>query len=114
MCLLGVFSILLFNISGVTVTKHISALVRSQRKFLIKNNLIYLFKNDRSLVDVTRTSVVWLVSLVITVAGWRNLGESTKPLSICMELLGFALMVIGNLTYQSIFVWPCLSNEKQE
>lgn len=44
---LGVFTIAVFNICGVSVTKHISSLARS-------------------IVDVTRTVVVWVVSIVVT------------------------------------------------
>lgn len=46
-CIIGVFSILTFNISGVTVTKHINALARS-------------------ICDVTRTIIVWGVGILIT------------------------------------------------
>lgn len=46
-CILGIFSIATFNITGVTVTKHINALARS-------------------IGDVTRTILVWGIGLLIT------------------------------------------------
>lgn len=48
-CILGVFSIATFNITGVTVTKYINALARS-------------------IGDVTRTILVWGVGLIVTVS----------------------------------------------
>jgi hypothetical protein len=51
--ILGVLSIAAFNVCGSTVTKYINALARS-------------------LVDVTRTIVIWLVSIIVTVTAGRN------------------------------------------
>lgn len=45
--ILGIFTISVFNICGVNVTKHVSSLARS-------------------IVDVTRTIVVWVASIVVT------------------------------------------------
>ena len=58
-------------------------------------------------MDVTRTSVVWLVCLIITWTGFRD-WENTSVASIMFQLLGFLTMVVGNLTYQQIIQWPCL------
>lgn len=46
--ILGIFSIALFNISGVTVTKYINALTRS-------------------ICDVTRTVLIWAVGIIVTI-----------------------------------------------
>lgn len=51
--ILGVFSIMIFNVCGVSVTKYISALARS-------------------ICDVTRTLLIWIVGIIITV----TLGQS--------------------------------------
>lgn len=88
MCILGVVSILFFNMSGVTLTKNISCLVRS-------------------LVDITRTIAVWVVGLSITWSHWRD-WENTKLNSILCELGGFIILIIGNLTYSAIIKWPFL------
>ena len=52
-CILGVFSIATFNVTGVTVTKYINALARS-------------------ICDVTRTVIVWIVGIIITVTAGVN------------------------------------------
>lgn len=51
--ILGVFSIMVFNVSGVTVTKYISALARS-------------------ICDVTRTLLIWIVGIVVTVTAGKT------------------------------------------
>jgi len=51
--ILGVFSIATFNVTGVTVTKYINALARS-------------------ICDVTRTVLVWIVGIIITVSAGEN------------------------------------------
>ena len=45
--ILGIFSIASFNICGVTVTKYINSLARS-------------------LADVTRTIIIWIVGIIVT------------------------------------------------
>ncbi len=50
---LGIFSIATFNICGVTVTKYINALARS-------------------IGDVTRTVLVWMIGIIITVTAGAN------------------------------------------
>jgi hypothetical protein len=47
--ILGIFSIATFNVTGVTVTKYINALARS-------------------IGDVTRTILVWIVGIIITLS----------------------------------------------
>jgi len=47
LCILGVLTIAVFNVCGVNVTKHINALTRS-------------------IADVSRTLLVWIASLAIT------------------------------------------------
>lgn len=52
-CILGIFSIATFNVTGVTVTKYINALARS-------------------ICDVTRTVIVWIVGILVTVSAGVN------------------------------------------
>lgn len=89
--ILGVFTIALFNICGVNVTKHISSLARS-------------------IVDVTRTILVWIGSIIITKTyGSDNENfdwELTGMGAILMELLGFIILVVGNLVYNKIIILP--------
>ncbi|CAM6005525.1 unnamed protein product [Sphagnum balticum] len=52
-CILGVFSIATFNVTGVTVTKYINSLARS-------------------ICDVTRTVLVWIVGILVTVTAGQH------------------------------------------
>lgn len=87
----GVFTIAIFNICGVSVTKHISSLARS-------------------IVDVTRTVIVWIISIIITKTYgvnnefWR--WEIVEIGPILVELLGFVILVCGNLIYNKIIILP--------
>ncbi|EAS07726.3 nucleotide-sugar transporter (macronuclear) [Tetrahymena thermophila SB210] len=88
---LGVFTIAVFNICGVSVTKHISSLARS-------------------IVDVTRTVVVWVVSIVVTETygqdnpNWQWETVAVGP--ILIEALGFIILVCGNLVYNKVIILP--------
>jgi|JI6StandDraft_1071083.scaffolds.fasta_scaffold11106_5 hypothetical protein len=92
--ILGVFSIAAFNVCGSTVTKYINALARS-------------------LADVTRTIVIWLVGIIVTVTAgkyypnyvWEIVGVG----AILLELVGFVILVFGNLIYNRMIVIPILS-----
>jgi len=53
MIVLGIFTIAVFNVCGVNVTKHISSLTRS-------------------IADVSRTLLVWIISIIITVSAGKN------------------------------------------
>lgn len=72
-----IFSIMLFNFSGVTTTKLTTSLARST-------------------IDTTRTLFVWGISLAI---GWEQLSPFTA-----LEFFGFILLVIGTLIYNQIVV----------
>ncbi len=77
----------------MTVTKYINALARS-------------------IGDVTRTVLVWIIGIIITVTA-----GSTRPNfkwelvevgAILVELLGFLVLVSGNLIYNRIIKLPFL------
>jgi hypothetical protein len=82
--ILGIFSIATFNIAGVSVTKYINALARS-------------------IGNVTRTILVWGVGIIVTVTAgathsnfvWEIIGAG----AILVELLGFLILIAGNLVY---------------
>lgn len=92
--ILGVFSIAAFNVCGSTVTKYINALARS-------------------LADVTRTIVIWLVGIIVTVTAGRNypnyVWEIVGVGAILLELAGFVILVFGNMIYNRMIVVPALS-----
>jgi len=89
--LAGICTIAVFNVAGVNVTKHISSLARS-------------------IIDVSRTILVWIIALIVTFANnnknphfeWEN----TRVAAIMLELLGFLILVGGNLVYNEIIVLP--------
>ena len=69
----------LFDISSAAITKHISGLVRA-------------------MVNVSKTIIVWSISLILTICGivdWEILETEV----IFLQLLGFTLLVIGNLVF---------------
>ena len=90
---MGIFSIATFNICGVTVTKYINALARS-------------------IGDVTRTVLVWAIGIIITVTAGASRPnfqwELVKAGAILVELLGFLVLVAGNLIYNKVIKLPFL------
>jgi hypothetical protein len=96
-CILGIFSIATFNIAGVTVTKYINALARS-------------------IGDVTRTILVWGIGLIVTVTAGSTYPNYKWELldggAIALELVGFVVLVTGNLVYNDIIKIPGISPKK--
>jgi hypothetical protein len=90
-CCLGILSIASFNISGVTVTKYINALARS-------------------IGDVTRTIVIWGVGLIVTISAGATYPnykwELVHGVAIGIELIGFIVLISGNLVYNKIVKLP--------
>jgi len=88
--ILGIVTIAVFNIAGVNVTKQISSLARS-------------------IIDVSRTLLVWLAALIVSfnVPVESNFHwENTKFSAISLELVGFLILVVGNLIYNEIIILP--------
>jgi len=80
----SIFSIAIFNFSGVTVTKQASAVARST-------------------VDVSRTIVIWAVELAL---GWNSFNM--------IQLTGFVVLALGTLIYNHILVFPMLEPSKEK
>lgn len=80
--ILGVFSIALYNLCGVNVTKYVSAVART-------------------VIDVARTVVIWLVGLAVTEWSSRKWENMTWKANL-MELVGYLILVFGNLVYNSM------------
>jgi len=91
--ILGIISIATFNVTGLNVTKYINALARS-------------------ICDVSRTVLVWAIGIIITVSAGTNKPnyewELTDGVAIIVQLSGFAVLIIGNLIYNSIIKFPCI------
>lgn len=97
-CILGIFSIATFNVTGVTVTKYINALARS-------------------ICDVTRTVIVWIIGIIITVSAGKTRPnykwELIDGAAITIQLLGFGVLIAGNLIYNKILPIPCLMPKEE-
>jgi hypothetical protein len=95
--ILGVFSIATFNVTGVTVTKYINALARS-------------------ICDVTRTVLVWIIGIIITVSAGSNMPnyrwELIDGLAITFQLFGFLILIFGNLVYNRIVTFKFLETNE--
>merc|ERR1719171_3468596 len=70
----SIFSIMIFNFSGVTVTQKASATARST-------------------LDVSRTIIIWAVELLL---GWNKFNW--------LQLAGFVLVAAGTLIYNRLIV----------
>lgn len=79
--------------TGVTVTKYINALARS-------------------ICDVTRTVIVWIVGIIVTVSAGTNKPNYKWELinggAISLQLVGFMILIGGNLVYNRIIRIPFL------
>lgn len=85
---LGIISIALFNLFGVNVTKHVSAVART-------------------VVDAVRTVLIWGIGLIVTLTTnkeWENISIYAN----LVELVGFAFLVFGNLVYKELIVLSIL------
>jgi len=74
----SIFSIAIFNYSGVTVTQRASAV-------------------SRSTIDVSRTILIWVVELAV---GWNTFNA--------LQLTGFIVVATGTLIYNRLLVIPAL------
>ena len=60
------------------------------------------------MVDATRTVLIWIVGIILTLNvedtnyHWENL----KTGAIVIEIIGFLILVCGNLTYNELIVFP--------
>lgn len=81
-------SITIYNFCGQSVTKYLSAV-------------------HRTLIDASRTIIVWVTELVMSYAGLDGFGEPWTKYSF-MQLGGFALLVFGTLLYNGVIRIRCL------
>lgn len=91
--MLGICTIGCFNVCGVNVTKRVSALARS-------------------VVDASRTVIIWLVSIIVTATYGEPRNdkyfkwESLNPWVIVIKLIGFFFLLSGNFVYNQIIKLP--------
>jgi len=82
-----IFAILFFNLNGIVLTKHVSC-------------------TFRAFWDATRTVTVWLISASL---GLESFSWAGTP----VQLAGFILLVVGNLTYNEVIEWKCCGLNKK-
>ena len=88
---LAFISVAIYNVSSVSVTKYINALAR-----VIGTNI--------------KIILIWIAGIVVTVTLGREhpnyKWESLNVIVIVLQLVGFALLVVGNLVYNEIIRLP--------
>ena len=78
--LLGLITISVFNFSGISATKYMNAVARS-------------------IGDVSRTVLVWIIGIIVAASTnypnyeWEDIGIR----SILIQLFGFSILILGNL-----------------
>ena len=72
-------SIMIFNLSGLTITKNGGAVFKV-------------------ILDTLRTIIVWIISVII---GFETLKPAGK---VSLELIGFIMLIMGNLVYNELVV----------
>jgi hypothetical protein len=70
----------------------------------------------RAICDVTRSIFVWTVGIIITVTVGANeenyRWERTQVGAILLQILGFVLLVFGNLIYNRVIALPGKKEEE--
>ncbi len=83
MIILGLISIGIYNLNGLRITKMFDALTRS-------------------LLNVTKTSVIWVIGIIITVASDNLKLESLNIGVNLVKAVGFAVIIVGTLIYNKL------------
>lgn len=90
-CLLYLLSIAFYNFFGLSVTKYLTCV-------------------HRTLIDACRTIVVWAFELILNACDDRY-GERLTKYS-WIQVIGFVLLILGTLFYNSIIKFPCFNYEE--
>jgi drug/metabolite transporter (DMT)-like permease len=95
MMLLYIVSIAFYNFCGISVTKQLTAV-------------------HRTLVDASRTILVWVVDIIIFYfSSNKEYGESWTKHSY-VQLIGFFILIVGTLIYNAVIKIPGLKYEPKE
>ncbi len=95
MVILGLTSLAVYNFNGLKITKMFDALTRS-------------------LLNITKTSVIWIVGIIITLAADGNADFKIESLNIGVNLVkvvGFAVIITGTLIYNKLIFKKYFSME---
>lgn len=88
MVVLGLSSLAVYNFNGLKITKMFDALTRS-------------------LLNITKTSVIWVVGIIITISANGNNDFKIESLNIEVNLVkavGFAVIIVGTLIYNKLIL----------
>lgn len=91
----GITTISAYNINGVRITKLFDALTRS-------------------LLNITKTAVIWLVGIVITFSVGDNPDYQLESKDLVVNLvkgLGFSFIVVGTLIYNQLILKKYLEDK---
>lgn len=83
MIILGLISIGIYNLNGLRITKMFDALTRS-------------------LLNVTKTSVIWVIGIIITLSSDSLKLESLNVWVNFVKAIGFAVIIVGTLIYNQL------------
>jgi hypothetical protein len=86
MIVLGLSSLAVYNFNGLKITKMFDALTRS-------------------LLNITKTSVIWVVGIIITLAANGDADFKIESLNIGVNLVkavGFGVIITGTLIYNKL------------
>ncbi len=88
MVVLGLLCLAVYNFNGLKITKMFDALTRS-------------------LLNITKTSVIWVVGIIITIASDGNPDFKIESLNVGVSLvkaLGFGVIIFGTLIYNKLIL----------
>lgn len=78
----------------------------------------YINALARSIGDVTRTILVWMVGIIVTLtAGSKYPNYKWELIDggvIAVQLVGFVILVAGNLIYNGMIKLPCFKEERKD
>ena len=77
--MLTAISVMIFNFVGLIITKYAGSVFRV-------------------ILDTLRTIVIWVISIII------RFESLSPPIKIVFEIIGFVLLILGNLIYNEIIV----------
>lgn len=89
---MGFFTVCIYNVNGLYTTKFFSSLTRS-------------------IIDVLRTLIIWIVGVAVTLNGSRD-WETLDYSSNIIKIFGFLFIVVGNLVYNDLIKLPYFHTEK--
>lgn len=98
MVVLGLSSLAVYNFNGLKITKMFDALTRS-------------------LLNITKTSVIWVVGIIITVSTDGNPDYKIESLNVGVSLvkaLGFSVIIVGTLIYNKLILKKYFAVEERQ